>query len=72
MRALFDDGGKRVDAATPSIPVQVCKFTVQNRAYGGLLNFCSPEKISVMKSLSKTNNAWFSTKLPILRMCSFQ
>lgn len=24
VRALFDDGGKRVDKAGPSLPVQVC------------------------------------------------
>jgi len=31
VRALFDDGGKRVDEATPSVPVQVCKFVVKRR-----------------------------------------
>lgn len=41
MRALFDDGGKRVDVATPSIPVQVCKFIVQKRAYDALPHFFS-------------------------------
>lgn len=28
MRALFDDGGNRVDLATPSIPVQVCQLKI--------------------------------------------
>jgi hypothetical protein len=27
VRALFDDGGKRVDEAGPSIPVQVCCYS---------------------------------------------
>lgn len=33
MRALFDDGGNRVDEAGPSIPVQVCRSYI-------LLFFC--------------------------------
>jgi hypothetical protein len=27
VRALFDDGGKRVDEAGPSIPVEVCCYS---------------------------------------------
>ena len=45
MRALFDDGGKRVDEASPSMPVQVCKFSTKE-SYDALLLLLSKIKNS--------------------------